>query len=66
VVKGWKISGQERFARAPDKLNYHMADRGGRMYWCDCARCLRIGNRVKMAWTLKGQDAGKLALKRGR
>ena len=28
-------------------LNYHVADRNGRLYLCNCRKSFRIGNEVK-------------------
>lgn len=58
--KGFRVRGDSAFARKDTGMVYHMADVQGRMYWCDCARCFRLGGKEKYPAVLKGSKAYKL------
>lgn len=60
MAKGYRVRGDSAFSRKPRKMVYHMADVDGRMYWCDCGRCFRLGSQTKYPDTLKGSKAHKL------
>ena len=51
--KGIRVSGEKCFLKKKKLLKYHWADRGGRMYLCDCYPAFRIGDRIKYPDTIR-------------
>lgn len=58
MKKGYLVSGAKAFERRGHlfgTLNYHAADKNGRLYYCGCAKCFRIGGKPYLMFSLKGR-----------
>lgn len=45
--KGFLVRGVGSMSRGKSHMNHHWADRGGRLYLCDCTRAIRLPARIK-------------------
>lgn len=48
--KGVRVVGEKALEPKAQTLQYHWADRRGRMYLCGCFSAFRVGGRIKHAF----------------